>query len=115
MIRFIPVTENDLLTDPEEVGEMLAKAVRRKIPMRLASFGAIGGGSYLAVLEEIAEPGPAMEFVFSPFSDATFDGVAAEIETRYESGYETRAVFEVDHLLWGLFTRESRFQKGKAE
>ncbi len=105
MIRFIPVDELDIIADPEEVGDMLAQAVRRRIPMRLTSFCRAGEGSFFAVLEQTAEAVP-MEFVFSPFTDCTFDTMTAEISQRYESGYTTVATFPVGSEMWGLFQRE---------
>ena len=111
MIRFIPISKNEVLADAEGLGTMLGKALTRRPACRFVSLCETSGDTLVAVLESRG-PGETddREFVFSPLEadSGSFAGVSAAVRRRYEADYSTLATFFIDRTLWGLFARKKR-------
>ena len=111
MLKLVTLSENDIVTDPEGAAHALSLALKRAGGMRFVSFCPIGR-DFIGVFESAAESDSDDEndieseaFVFSPMRDSSFDGVVAELNSRYDSGYSTLAAFFIHDTLWGLFRR----------
>ena len=101
MIKIVRVPFDDILFDPEEVGEMLTACQRRQRRMRLA--GAAAGDRTLIVLFEDTSVRSDTEIVIAPLKNAGPDEVSAEISERYEHGFTLRSSFRIRDKVWALF------------
>lgn len=101
MIKIVRVPFDDILFDPEEVGEMLTRCQRRHRKMRFAGAGA--SDQVLFVLfEETACPSES-RIVLAPFKNAGSDEISAEITERYEHGYTLRSSFRIQSRSWAVY------------
>ncbi len=101
MIKFVRVPFDDILFDPEEVGEMLTACPRRQRKMRFA--GAAAGDRSLVVLFEDTVVRPDTEIVLAPLKNTAPDELSAEISERYEHGFTLRSSFRIRDKVWALF------------
>ena len=101
MIKFVRVPFDDILFDPEEVGEMLTACQRRQRKMRFA--GAAAGDRSLVVLFEDAVVRPDTEIVLAPLKNTAPDELSAEISERYEHGFTLRSSFRIRDKAWALY------------
>ena len=101
MIKIVRVPFDDILFDPEAVGEMLTACQRRQRKMRLA--GAAAGDRTLIVLFEDTPVRPDTEIVIAPLKNTGSDEVSAEISERYEHGFTLRSSFRIKKQTWAVF------------
>ena len=101
MIKIVRVPFDDILFDPEEVGEMLTACQRRQRKMRFA--GAAAGDRTLVVLFEDASVRPDTEIVLAPLKNTGSDEMSAELSERYEHGFTLRSSFRIRDKVWALF------------
>lgn len=104
MIKIVTLSEDDITTDPEGAADALMKSLERKTLMRFSGLCPIGK-SVLFVFEETLERDTTERFVFSELPDATFEGVTAAVQIRYEGGFSTLGTFFIGDRLWGLFRK----------
>ena len=101
MIKTVRIAFDDLVFDPEAVGEMLTGCQQRRRHMRLT--GAATADDVLIVLFEDSAFAADSEIVLAPFRGQGSDEVAAEIQDRYEHGYTLRASFVIRKQTWALY------------
>ena len=101
MIKIVRVPFDDILFDPEEVGEMLTACQRRQRKMRFA--GAAAADRTLVVLFEDALVRPDTEIVLAPLKNTGSDEMSAELSERYEHGFTLRSSFRIRDKVWALF------------
>ena len=101
MNKIVQINIDDIVIDPQSMGEMLTDCLKRKRTVRLAGACDIGG--MLVVSFEDSPARVKSEFVFAPFADVSCDGVSAEISSRYTAGFSLRSSFRSGDTVWGLF------------
>ena len=101
MTKIVRVPFDDILFDPESVGEMLTGCQRRQRKMRYA--GACAADELLIVLFEEVPFRSESRLVLAPLRSAGADEVSAEILDRYEHGYTLRSSFRIRKQVWALF------------
>ena len=101
MNKIVQLNIDDIVFDPEAMGEMLTDCLKRRRIVRLAGACDIGG--ILIISFEDSPVRIKSELIFAPFADASCDGVSSEISTRYASGFSLRSSFRHGDTIWGLF------------
>lgn len=101
MNKIVQINIDDIVLDPEAMGEMLTDCLKRRRMVRLAGACDIGG--MLIVSFEDSPVRVKSELVFAPFADTSCDGVSSEISSRYTSGFSLRSSFRHVDAVWGLF------------
>lgn len=101
MNKIVQVDIEDIVFDPEDIGNMLTNCLKRPHKVRLA--GACDAGGILVVSFEDSPERSDSKIVLAPFQDPGVDDIATEISLRYQKGYSLRSSFRAGDSLWGLF------------
>ncbi len=101
MNKIVQVDIEDIVFDPEEVGEMLTNCLKRPRKVRLA--GACDAGGVLIVSFEDSEERSESAIVLAPFPELGADEIASEITLRYQKGFTLRSSFRSGDVLWGFY------------
>lgn len=101
MNKIVQVAKEDVIFDPESIGNMLTSVMRRKHTMILA--GCCEVESTLIVSYEPTEEIPSFEVVLAPVKGEGADEVSAVLAARSVSGFVLRGSFHIGEKLWGLF------------
>ena len=104
MIKIVPVSFDDILFDPGEIGEMLTGCQQRHRKMRFA--GAAASDDALLVLFEEVPFRSESKIVLAPFRNEDPEEISAEISERYENGYTLRASFRMKSRTWAVYEKE---------
>ena len=101
MNKIVQVDIEDIVFDPEEVGNMLTNCLKRPRKVRLA--GACDADGILVVSFEDSEERSESKIVLAPFAELGADDIASEISLRYQKGFTLRSSFRAGNTLWGLY------------
>lgn len=104
MLKQVRVPFDDIVFDPDEVGEMLTACMRRQRKMRFV--GAAAAEKCLIVLFEDSPVKSETELVLAPFNSPDPEEVSAEISQRFERNYLLRASFRIQSKFWALYEVE---------
>jgi len=101
MTKTVRIAFDEILIDPEAVGEMLTGCQQRHRKMKLV--GACASDEVLFVLFEEVPFRSESRLVLAPLRAVDPDGIGAEILDRYEHGYALRSSFRIRKQIWALF------------
>lgn len=101
MLKQVRVSFDDILFDPDEVGDMLTACMKRQHKMRFV--GAAAAEKVLIALFEDSPTRSASKLVLAPFKSADPEEIAAEISLRFERNYLLRSSFRIQSRFWALY------------
>lgn len=101
MTKIVRISFDEILIDPEAAGEMLTGCQQRHRKMKFV--GACASDDVLIVLFEDAPFRSESRLVLAPLRSVGADDVSAEIQDRYEHGYDLRSSFRIRKQIWALF------------
>ena len=101
MTKIVRISFDDILFDPEQVGDLLTGCQQRHRKMCFA--GACASDDVLIVLFEEVQFRSESKIVLAPFRSADPDEISAEIQERYEHGYTLRSSFSMKSRTWAIY------------
>lgn len=106
MNRILKISKNDIIFDRKNASDILNKASKRTIPMRLMG-GFETDDKIVLVLEDKFDANDKEQYVIAPFAELSEDGLIGEINSRYTAGFSTCFCFKIAESNWGIFSRKS--------
>ena len=110
-LKIVRIEVEDILFDPDTESEMLAKACfRNGIVRRITGVCDSGDGTIVLPMESVGKDVEVPTgYRFAPLPDASFEGIAAELQVRHMHGLTMIGTFKVDdRTLWGFYARYSQ-------
>ena len=104
MNKLVQIDKDDIILDPEGIGEMLTGCLKRKKACVLA--GSCEIFSTLIVSFEPSESRCKGRIVIAPVDGEGPEEVCGSIARRYADGFSLRSSFHVNDSLWGIFLQE---------
>ena len=104
MNKLVQIDKDDIILDPEGIGEMLTGCLKRKKACVLA--GSCEIFSTLIVSFESSESRCKGRIVIAPIDGEGPEEVCGSIARRYADGFSLRSSFHVNDSLWGIFLQE---------
>jgi hypothetical protein len=101
MNKILKLNISDIIIDPALESEMISKACSRKMKMDVA--GVCQCGDYLLISLEENDEERELIYVLAPFNSVNVDEIAAEITSRYFSGFSMIGGFDLKSEKWALF------------
>jgi len=101
MNRIVKMNLFDIPHDCVNASDILTKACKRKIPMRVKGCH-ISTDKIFFVLEELDAP-ENFEYVLTRFVKENEDEIIAEINTRYFAGFSFICGFRIADSTWALY------------
>ena len=105
MLKQVRVSFDDIVFDPEEVGDMLTACMKRQRKMRFV--GAAAAEKCLIVLFEESPVKSESKLVLAPLKSPDPEEISAEISLRFERNYLLRSAFRIQSKLWALYEVEA--------
>lgn len=101
MLKQVRVPFDDIVFDPEEVGDMLTSCMKRQRKMRFV--GAAASEKCLIAAFEDSPVRTDSKLVLAPFKNPDPEEMSAEISQRFERNYLLRSSFRINSRLWALY------------
>ena len=102
MNRVLKIFANDVIVDHKGVSAMINSACSHERAMKVTGC-CRQNDIIMVMLEEIAAPVQAIQYVIAPLPEGGADEIIGEISSRYFAGFTTFGAFEAGNKLWGLF------------
>ena len=110
-LKIVRVEAEEILFDPDVQSRMLASACSRNgVIRKVAGICDSGDGTIVLALELVDNNDKIpVGYRCAPLPDASFEGVAAELQIRHSHGLSLIGTFRLDDkTLWGLYARYSQ-------
>lgn len=104
MNKLVQINKEDIILDPEGIGEMLTGCLKRKKACVLA--GSCEVFSTLIVSFEPSGSRCKGRIIIAPIDGEGAEEVCGSIARRYADGFSLRSSFHVNDSLWGIFLQE---------
>ena len=107
-LKIVRIEVEDILFDPDTESDMLTKACfRTGIVRRITGICDSGDRTVVLPLETVENDVKVpLSYRFAPLPDASFEGIAAELQVRHMHGLTLIGTFRVDdQTIWGFYAR----------
>lgn len=101
MLKQVRVPFDDIVFDPEEVGDMLTACLRRQRKMRFV--GAAAAEKFMIAVFEDSPVRSGSRLVLAPLKNSGPEELSAEISQRFEHNYLLRSSFRIRSGFWALY------------
>lgn len=106
MQKLIPFSIDDIAFDPDEVAGAVNEACeQRRTKYKLRGVCRAYERIYFVLLP-LKENEQLEEYLIKPIDDPSENGISAELENRWESGFDTIGSIQVDDRILGVFAKQ---------